>query len=148
MTVAIIGYPGAGKSTLAMGLRGLLGGRTARHLKTAWDPSDDGGPVFLDGIPQNLADLDELIATSPDGNGVDRYVYLDVPLSLRIPRIARMVSAGLAEPAHARDRMLHPAEFALLLQSLEASGKLITIDARGSRSEIVNRVLDALDIRI
>jgi energy-coupling factor transporter ATP-binding protein EcfA2 len=145
--VAIIGYPGAGKSTLTTGLSGLLHGRSVTSFEAVRGSPGDDRPVFLDGIPQSLAELAELLAQAP--GGVDHYLYLDTPLDLRISRIARMIAAGFASPASQRDRMLHPDDLDALLAHLESGAQLTTIDVGGTtRTDVLNRALDALDIGI
>lgn len=149
MIVAIIGYPGAGKSTLATGLSGLLGGRTVRSLEAAWSSAGTGESLLLDGVPRNVDELDQLIAHAGDGVRVDHYLYLDTPIDVRIERISRMIAAGFTEPADERDRMLHPDDLGLLLKHLESTGQLTTIKVGGrSRTDVLNAALDVLDVRI
>lgn len=146
MRVAILGYSGAGKTTLANALAGLLGVRPIASLD---DPSlvvEDGTPLVLDGVPSTRDELEKLDVRAPNGAELEYFLYLKVAYEQRVQRVARTIVSG-GDPASARRRMLNPAELEGLRRYLEPTGRLIVIDASRSRSDVLADVLGLLDIR-
>ncbi len=147
MRIAVLGYSGAGKTTLANALAGLLG---VRPIASMDDPAlvvEDGTALVLDGVPATLEELEKLDARAPDGAEIQYFVYLKADYDQRVQRIARTIVSG-GDPAGARRRMLHPAEFETLRKHLAPIGRLITIDATRSRSDVLADVLATLDLRV
>ena len=147
MRVAIIGYSGAGKTTLANALAGVLGIRPTQRLEDLWTPLGGSEPLILDGIPATVAELEQIDAKSPKGDGIDDVLYLMASAEIRLERIARMVTTG-ADPAQARDRMLRPADLKDVRDYLEFASRLMVIDATQSRSEVLASAFEVLGIRI
>ncbi|MCW2857886.1 MAG: hypothetical protein JWR52_3501 [Marmoricola sp.] len=143
MRVAIIGYSGAGKTTVATALAGLVGARPIGVLDEMWKPLAGPEPLVLDGIPTTIEELEQLDAHAREGRPIEHILYLRAPSEIRIQRVARMVIAG-ANPRAARERMLHPAELAKVTRYLETTGRLAVIDATGSRTEVLAHALDAV----
>lgn len=147
MRVAIIGYSGAGRTTLANAVAGVLGIRPIQLIEDLWTPLAGSEPLVLDAIPGSVAELEQIDAKSPNDAGIHSVLYLAASSEIRLERISRMVSAG-ADPARARDRMLRPADLKEVRDYLEAAGRLTVIDATRSRSDVLASALDALGIGI
>jgi adenylate kinase family enzyme len=147
MRVAIIGYSGAGKTTLATAVAGVLGVRPIRMIEDLWAPLAGTDSLVLDGIPNTVAELEQLDATSPRGGSIDKVLYLMASSEIRLERMARMVTAG-ADPAQARARLLRPADLKEVRDYLEAAGRLTVIDATGSRSDVLSSALNALGLEV
>lgn len=147
MRVAIIGYSGAGRTTLANAVAGVLGIRPIQLIEDLWTPLAGSEPLVLDAIPGSVAELEQIDAKSPNDEGIHSVLYLAASSEIRLERISRMVSAG-ADPARARDRMLRPADLKEVRDYLEAAGRLTVIDATRSRSDVLASALDALGIGI
>jgi adenylate kinase family enzyme len=146
MRVAILGYSGAGKTTLANALAGLLGVPAVVSLDDPALVLEAGATAILDGIPATLEELEKLDERAPAGAGIEHFLYLQVRQQVRVQRAAHgVVVAG--DPAAARRRILYPAELETLRKQLESDDRLTTIDANGSRSEVLADVLDVLGIR-
>lgn len=148
MRVAIIGYSGAGKTTLARVLAAQLGVHRTCRLEEASAVLGERSPVLvLDGIPTTVAELEQLDARSPTGAAVEHVLYLSASGEARLRRISRMAVAGVSS-VPARNRMLEPSELDDLYRYLDRTGRLIVIDADGSRAEVVARALEALGVLI
>jgi len=147
MRVAIIGYSGAGKTTLANALGGILGVRPIQELDDLWTPLAGTEPLILDGFPATVAELEQIDGKAPEGARVDHVLYLLASSDIRLERMARMVTAG-ADPAEARDRMLRAADLKDVRNLLEPTGRLTVIDASRSRSVVLASAFDALGIGI
>lgn len=147
MRVAIIGYSGAGRTTLANALAGVLGARRIQVLEEAWMRPDGAEDLVLDGVPNTVAEFAHLDSHSGDAPGIDRVLYLRASSEIRLARIARMVVAGTRQ-AHVRDRLMHPADLEKARRYLDSTGRLTVIDAARSRTEVLADALDALGIRI
>lgn len=147
MRVAIIGFSGAGKTTLANALAGLAGTHPIQELDELWLPLYESGPLVLDGIPGTLEELAQIDVQALGKDGIEHILYLKAHAEVRIERVARMVIAG-ANPAKARDLMLHPAELEKVRRYLESTQRLTVIDATRSRSQVLQDALAALGIKI
>jgi adenylate kinase family enzyme len=147
MRVAIIGYSGAGKTTVAKALAGIFGSKPIDALDELLERLDADAPLVLDGIPRTVEELNEIDAKAPDGRGVTHVLYLLASSEIRLERMARMVTAG-ADPAQARDRMLRPADLKELRDFADNDGRVTVIDATRTRSEVLSSVLTAIGIRI
>lgn len=144
MRIAIIGYPGAGKTTLASALAGVVGVRPTRSLDDLAG-ADRAAQLILDGLPETLEDLARIDELVPDG--LDQVLFLDTAAEVRLRRVSRMVVAG-TDAATARARMLRPPALRAVRAVLEASGRLTTIDANGSRTEVMAGALEVLGIDV
>jgi adenylate kinase family enzyme len=145
MHVAIIGYSGAGSTTLANALAGVFGTPPIRALEDLWGPLGGTEPLVLDGFPNSLDELVLIDTTAPQGRGIEHLIYLMASEEVRLERVSRMVVAG-ANPAHARDRMLDPADLERVVHRAGSTARLTMIDASRSRSEVLLDALDALGI--
>jgi adenylate kinase family enzyme len=143
--VAIIGYSGAGRTTLANALAGVTCTPPIRDLDDLWTPLQGDDSVILDGLPRTVEECEQIDAKAPTGRGIDHVLYLQAAAEIRLDRVARMIVAG-ADPARARDRMLHPADLKRLRTHLEPTGRLTVIDASRSRSEVLVNALEILGI--
>lgn len=147
MRVAIIGFSGAGKTTLADALAGQLGVRPTESLDEALCLVAEPGPVVLDSIPATLEELARIDAASPPDARIEHVLFLRAPYETRAERIARWIVAS-NDPTAVRRRMLHPIELQKVHGHLESSGRLVTIDASRSRSEVLADALASVGIRI
>jgi len=143
--VAIIGYSGSGRTTLANALAGVFFTPPVRDLDDLWVKLQRSEPLILDGLPRTVDELEQIDSKDPSGRGVDHVLYLEATSEVRLARIARMVSSG-ADPARARDRFLHPADLKHLRKHLERDDRLTVIDAGRSRSEVLVNAMDVLGI--
>lgn len=142
---AVIGYSGAGRTTLANALAGVSCTVPVRDLDDLWIPLQGHESLILDGIPRTIDELEQIDQKAPADRGINHVLYLQASADVRLARIARMVVAG-AEPARARARMLHPADLKQLRTHLEPTGRLTVIDAGRSRSEVLADALAALGV--
>ncbi|MFL6023592.1 MAG: hypothetical protein ACJ72O_09660 [Marmoricola sp.] len=145
--VAVLGYSGSGRTTLANALAGLVGTRAVREIGELCDRLQSEGPLILDGIPGSLDELEQIDDKSPPDRPLQRVLYLQAPAEIRLERISRMVVAG-ADPARARERMLAPADLKHLRTRLEPTGRLSVIDATRSRSEVLADALEAIGLEV
>jgi adenylate kinase family enzyme len=143
--VAILGSSGAGRTTLANALAGVTCTPPIRDLDDLWTPLQGDGTVILDGLPRTAEECDQIDAKAPAGRGIDQFLYLHAAAEIRLDRVARMIVAG-ADPAQARERMLHPADLERLRKHLEPTGRLTVSDAARSRSEVLAAALAAIGI--
>lgn len=141
--VAIIGYSGAGRTTLANALAGIECISPTRDLEELWLPLQTGESLVLDGIPRSLDELEQIDAKAPSGGEISHVLYLETDAEVRLARMSRMIVNG-ADPASARDRMLHPFDLRQVRKNLEPTGRLTVIDGERSRSEVLADALDAL----
>lgn len=142
MRIAIIGYPGAGKSTLANALAGVLKVRPTASFDELLEEDET---LVLDGLPETPEDLTRLDKLAP--HGLDRALFLDASAEIRLRRVSRMVVAGI-DAAAARERMLRPPALRAVRTALDSSGRLTTIDANRSRTDVMASALEALGIRV
>lgn len=142
---AIIGYSGSGRTTLANALAGLSFTRPVWNLDDLWGRPHGTEALILDGLPRTVEELEQIDAKGPAGRGLDRVLYLEASAEIRLARIAQKVVSG-ADPAVARDRILHPADLERLSTHLEPTGRLTVIDASRSRSEVLVEALESLGI--
>src|SRR5690349_15772559 len=119
--VAIIGYSGAGRTTLATALAGIECICPTRELDELWLPLQSSESLVLDGIPRTLDELEQIDAKAPAGGGISHVLYLEADAEVRLARISRMIVNG-ADPASARDRMLHPFDLKQVRKNLEHTG--------------------------
>jgi len=147
MRVAIIGYSGAGRTTLAHALAAVIGARTIHDLNDIWEPLAGTDGLVLDGIPSSIEELRQIDARAARGETIDRVLYLEASAELRLRRIARMIAAG-TDPARARDRMLRAADLKKLRDHLDATGRLVHLDATSTRTQVLATALDSLGIAI
>jgi adenylate kinase family enzyme len=147
MRVAIIGYSGSGRTTLATALAGVMGMRPIHDLDDLWVPLSGTGALVLDGIPSTLDELEQIEAKSPEGSGIDHAFYLQASAEIRLRRIARAVVAG-SDPASPRNRMLRPVDLKLVRDRLDVAGRLTVLDATRTRTDVLADALDLLGIAI
>lgn len=150
MRVAIIGYSGAGKTTLANALAGQFGVPPALSLNEARTCLEQGTALVLDGIPRTLDELLRLDANAPGDARIEHVLWLRAPHEIRVRRITERITGRIIAgggPAESRPQALHAADLQQVRKYLESSGRLITIDASGSRSDVLARALDALGVR-
>lgn len=145
MRIAIIGYSGSGRTTLANALAGLLGVRPTHSLDELADTAGGTAPLILDGFPETLEELDRIDALAP--HGIDRVLFLDASAEIRLRRVSRMVAAG-ADAAAARAKMLRPPALRAVREFLASAGRLTMIDANGTRTDVMARAIDALGIQV
>jgi energy-coupling factor transporter ATP-binding protein EcfA2 len=127
MRVAIIGYSGAGRTTLANALAGVLGTHPIQAVEGLWAQLVGTEPLVLDGIPSTIDELEQIDHKALACHGIDHVLYLLASSEIRPERIARMVAAG-TEPARARDRILNPADLKEVRRKLDSAGRLDVLD--------------------
>ena len=140
--VAVIGYPGAGRTTLANALAAVACVPPVRDLDDLWTALQAEESLVLDGHPRTLDELEQIEAKSGHGPGITHVLYLQADAEVRLGRIAR---AGISSDGPQRP---HPVELKQVRTRLEKAGRLVVIDANRSRSEVLTDALRAVGLSV
>lgn len=147
MRVAIIGLPGAGKTTLAAVLARELGAAVVGTAEELAELVSSTKPFVLDGFPHTVAELEQLQNLSPSDRPLDHVIWLVADDEARAHRIRRSVAISDDPAAEAVDTVDKEA-LAELGARLETDGLLIPINADGIEFKVMALAFEALAIRI